>query len=418
MADNLFVREADALLLALKGGQPSTADYSGNISTERGETGSANHKMLCNAAGALDARTAGSLVAQILDWCEWYVDQPLHENEGFTGSGAYRPAIMFGTYALAGAAKNYGRLALCESLLRRTRADVHWLILGAATGPARAVRDHQLGKVGRAVLLVGDGKRQGLPRSNAPYVAIAGKRCHVREGKGHSGNFEYTDGIVQSLIVAQALGLDYSPGVSWHAHFAAIVNRWPTLPAWGLTSTDRTAALAFLQTPAEPVLARSIFAAAKGFRPKHPGSFIRWEDATIAAVAWKLDRSSTGGRAVDMVRPNGMHYIGSADTGGRDEGGPVDVRAQTTTESAEAFVSRWDDGAGEPISTPKPVAIAEAWRVDHDRDNARFVVPGVGELPDGGNLPNQPPAPVPAPGPIAPTPGKPDRPSWIEQMSL
>lgn len=381
MGDNLFVREAEALLAALQGRLPNPADYTENIHTDRSEAGSANHKMLANGAAVLDPRSSIGLVNRILDYGEWYVDQPLHENEAFTGSGAYRPAIMYGTLALAGAAHERGREALATRLLARSRADVHWLILGAATGPARAVKDHKLQQAGRAVLLVGDGPRKGLPGApGVPYFAIAGKRCHVREGNGHTGNFEYTDGLAQSLIVAQALGFDYSKGASWHPHFAAIRARWPELAAWGLSATDRQAARAFLAHPTEPVIARSVYLAARDFRPRHPNAFMRYEDGAVAAVAWKLDRSSTGGRAVDVVLADGTHYLGSADTGGRDSGPPVDVRAQTTVETSAGFLSAWDDGGGTAILTPKPRA-AEVWRVESTPAGAAFLVAGVASEP-------------------------------------
>lgn len=404
MADNLFVREADALLSALRRGRPNQADYTENIHTDRSEAGSANHKMLANGAAILDPRSSAGLQAQILDYGEWYVDQPLHENEGFTGSGAYRPAIMFGTYALAGAALEKGRGALAARLMQRCRADVHYLILGAATGQAKAVRDHKLGEAGRAVALIGDGRRQGLPGApGVPYFAIAGKRCHVREGNGHGGAFEYLDGLAQSLIVAQALGMIGRSGASWHAHFEAIRERWPSLPPWGLSPADQAAAREFLKYVAEPVRARPIFAAASGFLPKHPFAFVRWEDGDVAAVAWHLDRSSTGGRSVDRVAPDGTHFIGSADTGGRDNGPPVDVRAQTTVETSTGFVSRWDDGQGRAIVTPKPQGVAEAWRVEGSPAGLRFLVPGVGES----SAP--PPIPPPAEGPGIPNPPKPPR---------
>lgn len=354
-----FGSERASLLVALNGGRPDPADYAATVSLNRSRTGSANHKMWSNPTKALvglNTKDFGSTDA-VLSWCDWYVEQPIYENECLTPNPSYRGAIDTGTLCLAGCALERGRDVLLDRLLKRSRAGEAWILVGAGSGLARRVRNHHLDKLGQSVLLVGDGERSGL--DGLPYFAQAGKRGRVREGASgnHVGPFEDTENLGLSVLVAQALGgIRYPKGYA--DLFEALRRRWPTLPVFGLSREDRATARAWLRNPLDTLLAGRLVEWINGApAPDHPVNVDRYDDGAIAFWLEEVGDSSTGADVVDVLLADGTHYLGSVDSGSRDSGRPGDVQdvdPQVVTEAAESFVCRWRSGERPQIVVPKP----------------------------------------------------------------
>jgi hypothetical protein len=376
-----FGSERASLLLALGGGRPDPAGYAATVSLEHKRTGSANHKMWSNPTRALVGLNSGDRAAtdSVLDWCRWYVEQALHENECLTPNPSYRGAITFGTWALAGCALERGSEVLLERLLARGRADIAWILLGAGVGPARRVRNHHLDKIGQSVLLVGDGEKGGGVEG-LPYFAQAGKRSRVREGGSgaHTGPFQDTENLGLGVLVAQALGVGTYPR-SFRDLFDAARRRWPALPPFGFSAADRRVAMDWLRNPADPKIARKLLEwVNQAPRPDHPVTIVRYVDSSVAFFLREVSDSSTGGDVVDVLFVSGLHYLGSVDSGSRDSGKPGDVQdvdPQTVTETADSLVCRWKSGARPAIVVPKPAG-AEAFRVTSEGPHAPALLSG------------------------------------------
>lgn len=376
-----FDNEGAALLDALRGGDPPREWYEGNLDLDRGMSGSANHKLQCNPAEALAALNSRkpARVSAVLDWCEFYVTQPLHENEDMTPSSAYRPAITNGTWLLAGVAHEADRGALRDALLLRSRADVAHMISGAANGPARVVREHYLNAQNVAHLFTGDGPRlPSIKGGKQPYFAQAGKRVHVREGGSgnHTGPLQGTGNVSIACIVAQVTG-DFCPP-AFRELFGAARRRWPGLPPFGFSPSDVAVARAFIASPTEAVTAQAIYKMARVARPRHAVNVAHYDDGGVAFWLDTIDNSSTGARMFDIVHADGTHYIGSADTAHRDNdhGDPTDdVRSQVCVERAGTLATRWSGGGGVEIVAPLPAG-REVHRMRYWRDGSTFLVGG------------------------------------------
>ena len=394
-----FDNEGIALLEAIRGGKPERAFYEKNLDLDRSRSGSANHKMQCNPCELLDAlnRHDFARADAVLSWCEWYVEQALHENECLTPNPSYRGAIETGTLALAGGALERGRAELGGRLLKRSRAGIAWILAGVAPGDARKVVDHHLDKVGQQVLLIGNGPVEPGLVKGLPFFAQPGKRGHVREGGSgnHFGPFEDTSNSGIAILVAQAVGLGTYPA-DFGATFRALRKRWPNLPPFGFSEEDARIARAWISNPTDELIARKISEWINGApMPDFPVAFIRYADDAVMAFLSRVDGSSTGCEMIESVQAGGLHYMGSADTGSRDsDNDPTDdVRSQVATETADSVSCRWADGSGRTIVVPKPTS-PEAFR---------FVSPGhpgtVSVLSKGAPMPSPDPTPSPTPPP-------------------
>lgn len=401
MAQPNFGKEQAALLLAVRGGAPAREDYEASIALVAGYTGSANHKMQSNPTEALEGIRTGKLsrAHAVLEWAEGYLEQPLHENEALTPNVAYRPAITQGTYALAGIAAEVGRDELATALLARCRADIFWILLGAATGPAREIVDHHTDNVGEAFLYVGGGPKES-PVPGLQYFAQAGKRGHVRAG-GHGNHVEEIEdtlGMGISALVSFATGIGAPKRKDLGDLYRAMRARWPRLEPFGLSDADRLLAKMFLADPLDVANARQVAMIAATCRPELPFAFIRYADGSVASVCWESTDSSTGCRQADVWRADGWHFIASADTGSRGtKGNPgAHVQPQICTETPTDFVCRWKSGQGKTIVAPKPAA-AEVYRLETRRSDATFTVAGEAQQPPSQpDISGNPTIPLPA----------------------
>lgn len=405
MAPN-FGTERASLLTALNGGVPDPSGYDATVALQRARTGSANHKMWSNPTRALVGLNTKKFekTDAVLSWCEWYVEQALHENECLTPNPSYRGAIETGTLALAGCALVRGRAALLDRLLKRSRAGIGWILLGVGSGAARRVRNHHMDKIGQSVLLVGDGERGGGV-TGLPYFAQPGKRGRVREGPSgsHTGPFEDTENLGLGILVAQALG-GYPYPKGWADLFTAIRQRWPSLPPFGLSEEDRTVARAWIRNPTDETLARQIVGwVNEAPMPDHPLNIDRYADGAVAFWLEEVDDSSTGADVVDVLMADGTHYLGSVDTGSRDstKGGAEDVSPQIVLETEGSLICKWKSGAREEIIVPKPRG-QRAFRIHSPGFGGRAAIVQAGgviapEPPAGPAVPVTPPAPVAPP---------------------
>jgi hypothetical protein len=333
--------------------------YLTGVDLQQHVPGSANKHLLENAALAISSPKD---VVRVLDWAAWYVTRPLHENEETTPSESYRTAIAYPTLAIAGVAEGAGRSELADALLDRSRADISDLALSASTSPPRRVDDH--GEVGSFVVLRGNGPQAPVPGSDGrlPYIAAVGKRGHVRAsigppaaaalGSRFSGPFEYLYEHGLSVMLAQAVGFQYSTKVfDWqHRAHDAILRRWPGLRVWGFEREDADLLIDYLAAPADPVLALQVHRWAAAYPSNEERRRVRDRDGTILSVAGKLGKSSTGGLAVNVGWPDGRILRTSLDNGSRGE---LDVRPQTTTIDGASVIMRYDDGsASKSIDNP------------------------------------------------------------------
>lgn len=388
-------------LEAVCSGQKPKHDYSIWIDLEPHVPASANKHLLAIATHAW----LGHDLPAIAAWARWYVDRPLHESESLTGSGSYRKAIDLATYVIGCALLAGGWIEEGRGMLSRCAASIAFLALGAGTGPARKIRDQ--GTPGTPLLLVGDGAPEPVKESGGkiPFVAVAGKRSHVRArldqtigGSHFCGDFEYTSALTCSVLLAQALGVPYSAkAYSFEAIvFDALRRRWPEAPVWGLAFAERVFIRSLVSRPTDAATARQVAEIAANHPPALPVVYDRYEDGSIFAVMLALSDSSTGGRAIAAQRgADGTTYLASADTGGR---GANDVKPQKAWETELAWCCQHLEG-GPVFAVPKPSA-ARAWRADFE--------PGEGLTFIAGSGATQPQPEQPIPGnPTIPPPAEP-----------
>jgi len=377
----------EAALAALRTGAADRAVYEPWLILRHESPPSSNKGVLANVAGALaDPRR---LRSPVLSWAEWWVEQPLHEREALSPSGSYRPDMDIGALALAGIALDAGRRDLALRLLARAQAGVGYLLLGAGPSPPRAVTDQ--GRPGRPMIVLGDGKLEPLPDSGgAPYIVQAGKRGHVRadlrdtgdadgvEGSAFAGSWSYTRGWELTALALQASGLPYRENaVAWeHGVYAQIIRRWPELVRWGFTAEQSRAGRTLIEHPADVDSARAIVAMVSAApTPALPFDFVAYADSSKFAVAWELDESSTGGRAIaGQYAHGGVTVAASRDTGGRARD---DIRRQKVIETAGAFECFWPEEPAQRLAVDKPRNTAEAWRASIlPLDGVRFSIAG------------------------------------------
>ena len=405
-----FDRESRALLAAFRREKVAWSDVALNYDLKQATAGSANHRLGSNPAWGLECLRVGSRkeVGEVLAWYRWLCTQPLDENETLTRNPAYASRIAMGTYAGALLGELPGEPGTADLIAERCRAHVAWCILGAA-----AVRAKKLGKANPTPPTKGYRLTANGPDLPAPYICRAGKRSWVREelpGK-QRGAFNGLDDGVLTTLVCQALDLPYNQGSAGDLPelYVRLKALAPRLAHWGLSVMDAEAARAFLRNPTDTLLAREVVRwIARAPLPRLPVSVVRRESGAVEFALRRIDGSSTGALAVEVVLADGTRHLGSADTGGR--GSEADrakhVQSQIVDETDTAWVCRWASGQGVTVEVPRPPASDRvAWQFEvNEGDGYSFAVPGV-------------PEPTPAP-PKPPKPPKPNRPSWIERMGL
>lgn len=386
----------DELLLLAKGTRPQTREWKTEIHLQRGALPASRNKFLvCNSAEALYAwgMSQNDRVREILDWWVWFVAQPFTAGEDLTPEEVYRPMQAYADLAAAALAKKTGHPGY-RAILEHARAHAAWLLIGAGCGPARRVRDHHLDKIGRPVVLVGD----GAPVSSLPYIAQAGKRGWIRNRDGGPQTFHFCESIGLSAIVGQAAGLPVPRKLTpWQADLLAALQHFASgLPPFGFDSVDQVVAQAFLRNPVDPTPAREIASWLTAYAPDLPFTFVRYVDGSVVSLCEHAGASSTDARMIDAWYADGRSMKTSADDGLRSSSPP-----QRGFELGEAFACQMESG-GTVMTLPRPAA-AEAWRVRTAGGVVTFTVPGV----------NAPAPPPPTnPGTPPPKPGKPRRRRW------
>lgn len=394
----------DELLLLAKGVLPKTREWQTEIHLDRGGLPASRNKFLaCNAAEAIYAQAKGDhrRVREILDWWVWFATTPFTAGEDLTGEEVYRSLMAYSHLAAAAVARVADHGPGYEAALALAKAHAAWLLLGAGCGPAKKVRDHHLGKVGKPVVLVGD----GAPVSDLPYIAQAGKRGWIRSReKNAPPEFLFTESVGLSAIVGQAVGLNVpKKGIAWQADlFTTLRNYSPGLPPFGFTSVDQVVAQSFLRNPTDPTPVREIV---KWLRsPDLPFTFVRYEDGSIVSLCERTGTSSTDARMIDAWYADGRSMKTSADDGLRSAS-----PAQIGFELGDSYACQLASG-GPVIAIPRP-RVAEAWRVRTAEGRVTLTFPGIASQPPARPAPagNQPPPPAPPPGDCG---SKPKKPGW------
>ncbi len=381
----------DELLQLAKGTIPQTREWQTEIHLQRGNLPASRNKFLvCNAAEAMFAwlRNDRARVREILDWWVWFCGTPFTGGEDLTPEEVYRAMQAYAALAAAAVAQKVGHPGYVE-LLDLARAHVGWLLLGAGCGPARKVRDHHLDRVGKPVVLVGD----GAPVSSLPYIAQAGKRGWIRNRDDGPKAFLFAESVGLSAIVGQAAALAVPRKLTpWQVDlFAALRAFAPGLPPFGCTSADQVVAQAFLRNPTEPALAREIVRWVTRHAPELPFTFVRYEDGSVVTICERCDGSSTDARMIDAWYSDGRSMKTSADDGLR-----ADSPSQRGFELGDAYACQLASG-GTVMTLPRPRA-AEAWRVRTADGIVTFTVAGVAQPAPVATPPTQAPAtPLAAP---------------------
>lgn len=386
----------DELLLLAQGKIPATREWKTEIYLGRGTLPASRNKFLvCNACELLFAWLTHDLarVREILDWWAWFVTTPFTAGEDLTPEEVYRAMQAYADLAAAAVARQVEHPA-SRAILEHARAHAAWLLIGAGCGPAKKVRDHHLDKIGKPVVLVGD----GAPVSSLPYIAQAGKRGWIRNRDGGPQTFHFCESIGLSAIVGQAAGLPVPRRLTpWQVDLLAALQRFaPGLPPFGFEPAAQGVAQAFLRNPTDPTLASEIASWLTAHAPDLPFTFVRYVDGSVVALCERAGASSTDARMIDAWYADGRSMKTSADDGLRRASPP-----QRGFELGEAFACQMESG-GTVMTLPRPAA-AEAWRVRTTEGVVTFTVPGV-------NAPA--PAPPPSPGTNPPKPGKSRRRWW------
>lgn len=374
----------DELLLLAKGVIPQTREWKTEIYLQRGALPASRNKFLaCNACELIFAwlKNDRSRVREILDWWVWFATTPLSCGEDLTPEEVYRALMAYSSLAAAAVAKLAKHAPAYAAALGVAKAHAAWLLLGAGCGPARKVRDHHLERIGKPVVLVGD----GAPVSDLPYIAQAGKRGWIRNRQEGPKTFHFCESIGLSAIVGQAVGLAVPRRLTpWQADLLAALQRLaPGLPPFGFESFDQTVALAFLRNPTDLSPAREIAKWLKA--PDLPFAFVRYADGSIVTLCEHAGASSTDSRMIDAWYADGRSMKTSADDGLRSSSPP-----QRGFELSDSFACQLESG-GPVMVLPRP-RVAEAWRVRTAGGVVTFSAAGI-------TPPNPGPDPVPIPAP-------------------
>lgn len=382
----------DELLTLAKGTIPKTREWQTEIYLQRGALPASRNKFLCcNAAEAMFAwlRNDRARVREILDWWVWFATTPLSAGEDLTGEEVYRALMAYSSLAAAAVAKRADHADGYAAALAVAKGHATWLLLGAGCGPAKKVRDHHLDKVGKPVVLVGD----GAPVSSLPYIAQAGKRGWIRNRQEGPKTFHFCESIGLSAIVGQAVGLAVPRKLTpWQVDLLAALQSFaPGLPPFGFTGFDQTVALAFLRNPTDLSPAREIAKWVAFQAPELPFTFVRYVDGSIVTLCEHAGASSTDSRMIDAWYADGRSMKTSADDGLRAASPP-----QRGFELSDSFACQLE--AGGPVMTLPGPRVAEAWRVRTAGGVVTFSAAGI-TPPNPGPAPVPPPAPVPTPVP-------------------
>ena len=384
----------DELLQLAKGSIPQTREWKTEIHLERGALPASRNKFLCcNAAELLFAwlRNDRARVTEILDWWQWFATTPLTAGEDLTPEEVYRSLQAYSSLTAAAVALRIPSATGYAAAIGIARAHAAWLLLGAGCGPARKVREHHLSKVGKPVVLVGD----GAPVSSLPYIAQAGKRGWIRNRQEGPKTFLFTESVGLSAIVGQAAGLVVPrKPTPWQADLlAALQNLSPGLPPFGFSKDDQSIARAYLANPTEPAIVRHIVGWLQP--PSLPFTFIRYEDGSIVSLCEHAGGSSTDSRMIDAWFADGRSMKTSADDGLRSES-----PSQRGFELGDAFACQLESG-GTVMTIPRPSS-AEVWRVRTRDGQITLTV-------NGAAVPDPQPPPAPPAGDCGP---KPQKPGW------
>jgi hypothetical protein len=320
---------------------------------------SPNKQATSNACELVWALNEGKLeiVDQVLAWFAWLRTQPFTPKECIVPEEAYRSLTAYPTLVAAGVAHQRNNLAAKIACLDLARAHLAWCLLGIAMRPGRSVKDHHLDHPDVPCVLIGTGS----PNYPERKVTQCGDRGWIRSRtKGSPKVFLFTDHIGLSVIVYQGLGLKLSRKTRKACSdqvetLAAILDRWPSTPVWGLSAVDAVMAKRFFDEPTRVDYAREIVPWL--LAPERTLRFVRFNDGTVIAMMEDTDPSSTDWLMIDASYSGGETRMTSADDGNRDE-----TLMQIGMEETSAFACQRRDGAGPVMRLPKPNA-GVAYRV-------------------------------------------------------
>jgi hypothetical protein len=285
---------------------------------------------------------------QILSWWEWKAGEPFMPKECLTPEEAYRGLTAYPDMVAVGVGVKLGTDHAVDGALTLARAHFAWCLLGLGPVPGRIVLDHHLEDIHRPCVLIGQGRAKHALRR----VAQAGKRGWVRRDTAPK-NFQFTDHVGLSTIVYQGLQWDIPRKTRnycrWQTDIlAAIVDRFPFVPVWGLDPSLRITARDFANNPTDK---RNVEAILPWLKPTSlPVKFTRFEDASVIAALLAGDSSSTDSLMLDGAYANGEVQMTSADDGLRSS----TVR-QVAWEEDRAFACQAVSGGGPVMRIPKPL---------------------------------------------------------------
>ncbi len=320
---------------------------------------SKNKFKISNTLDALDRLKKGDIqgVNKILDHQVWYSTIPFTYGEDLTPEGTYRCGIAYSDLLMAGIASQVGHSSAERASLDLARSHFSWLLIGLGMSPGKEVKDHHLQHPDVPCVLIGT----GAPVYPIRYVAQAGQRGWIRNREKRQPKvFIYIRHEDLSYIVYQGVGEQAHRKVRKNCRYETemlqeIQRKWPALPVWGLSESNKVVARGYFNDPTSVGYARQV---AQWLRsPSEPFTFIRFEDGSVCSLMNESHGSSTDTLMIDMHLANGTTIKTSADDGLR-----VPSHPQTGWETTNSVHCLRRDGVAPTMSINKP-AVPIAYRV-------------------------------------------------------
>lgn len=356
------------LLELLRGRKPKTQLWKREMYFGTGpEPASGNKWVNNNACEALwclmtgDRARAAMIVTHMGNWIK---DNGFMSKEITTPEEVYRALPLNGHATLAGIAQDMGSSHYL-TILHEARGSIIHLAKGVGKTPGRKVMDHQLDKVGKNVILIGDGKKFA---SANRYVVQVGMRGWVRNrAKGEPKIFLFADntGLSQMLALAAGLNPGRKQGQSEYDFYHALKSRFPSVPVYGCDTKVQSLLQQICADPANAMVMVELMKLIKeqrcGIRQKHT----RYADCAIAALMYGSHESSTEAVIFNMWYANGKTVKGSAGTGAREGQGSNNIEAARGWEDNQFWY--WQDFDGGDAMQKWPKHTAEiAYTIDDD----------------------------------------------------
>lgn len=310
--------------------------------------GSPNKRTVANGLATLTAfdRKDFSTVQKGIDWFSWLSTQGFMLNESMTPEPVYRTLHSYPTLLVYGVAQAImGDTGAAKEISKLPRSHFGWLLLGTGVSPGRKVLDHHR-KDSDGCVLIGQGKP---PKSGMIYVACAGMRAWVREGKTTASDFMFTENSAVSVIVAQGLGrrYDMKQEAVQRDCFRGYEMRFPGLFPWALLRREVEIAKSFAADPTDSVSAEVI--STWLMAPDLDYAIDRFDQGDVVTAMLETQGSSTDPRMIDAAYRNGEIRQASCSDGIRSTKEPQVVELESVS-----YAVRRTNGGGEVQRIARP----------------------------------------------------------------